>query len=333
MPRVDALSEVLKVLRLNTGFFLEAQFTAPWCIDSAPGKDDLRNILPHAEHVSIYHLVTEGACKAKLPDDSGEIELAAGDLILFPHGECHRLGSDLHRAPVRAEALVLPGPDGAIMRIEHGGGGARTRFVCGYLACDERLCRPLIDSLPRMLRVPVGDGAAGAWVMSTLQRGAAETLAPKPGTGAVLAKLSELLFVEAIRRHIEMHPQEQRGWFAGLRDPHVGAALALLHADPGRAWTVDEIGREVSLSRSTLAGRFTELIGEPPMQYLTRWRLALAAQVLGNGHEPLARVAARVGYESDAAFNRAFKREFGMPPAAWRRLAMVRAVSSASAKS
>ena len=318
---MDALSEVFRVLRLNTGFFLEARFTAPWCVDSAPGRDDLNHILPNAEHVAIYHLVTEGTCRTKHHDRTDQLELNPGDLILFPHGDGHLLGSDLQRAPVPAGAIMQPGQDGGLLRIDHGGGGGTTRFVCGFLACDRRLCRPLLDALPRMVRVPVGAGPAGAWIMSTLQRGAEESQAPRPGAEAVLAKLSELLFLEAIRRHIESLPQEQRGWFAGLRDPQVGRALALLHSQPARAWTVDTLAREVAASRSVLAERFVALIGEPPMQYLTRWRLALAAQNLGGGNDPLGRIAAQVGYESEAAFNRAFKREFGMPPATWRRAA------------
>ncbi len=315
---MDALSEVLTALRLTSGLFLDAEFTAPWCIDSAPGKDDLRHLLPSAEHVTIYHLVTEGRCRARLPDGEA-VELAAGDLIMFPHGDGHLLGSDLQLAPVVAETLVRPSPEGGLAHIDHGGGGARTRFVCGFLACDSRLCRPLLGALPRMLRVPLGDGPAAAWITSTLRHGAAETRAPRAGADAVLAKLSELLFVEAIRRYTESLPDTERGWFAGLRDPHVSRALALLHAEPAKAWTVDDLARETGLSRSALAERFADLIGEPPMQYLTRWRLALAARALREGREPIARVAESVGYESDAAFNRAFKREFGMPPAAWRR--------------
>jgi AraC-like DNA-binding protein len=316
---MDALSEVLRALRLTSGIFLEAAFTAPWCIDSAPGKDDVGRLLPSAEHIAIYHLVTEGRCRARLPDESAVFDLGAGDLIMFPHGDGHLLGSDLQLAPVVAETLVRPSAEGGLAHIDYGGGGDRTRFVCGFLACDSRLCRPLLGALPRILRVQLGDGPAAAWITSTLQHGAEETRAPRAGADAVLAKLSELLFVEAIRRYIETVPAEQRNWFAGLRDPHVGRALALLHAEPARAWTVDELGREVGLSRSALAERFAELIGEPPMQYLTRWRLALAAQALREGREPITRVAERIGYESEAAFNRAFKREFGMPPAAWRR--------------
>ncbi len=316
---MDALSEILKALRLNSGIFLEAEFTAPWCIDSAPGKDDVRHILPSAEHVTLYHLLTEGACSARIPGATGAVALEVGDLIMFPHGDGHRIGSDLQLAPVAAETLVMPSPEGGLARIEHGGGGARTRFVCGYLACDSRLCRPLLDALPRMLKVPMGQGPASAWIIDTLRRGAAETHAPRAGADAVLAKLSELLFVEAMRYYVDSLPDNERGWFAGLRDPQVSRALALMHANPGRAWTVDDLGRESGLSRSSLAERFAALIGEPPMQYLTRWRLALAARALKETREPMLRIAEQVGYESEAAFNRAFKREFGMPPATWRR--------------
>jgi AraC-like DNA-binding protein len=316
---MDALSAVLKALRLETGLFLEAEFTAPWCIDSAPGKDDVRHILPSAEHVAIYHLLVEGACRARLPDDGGVTELAAGDLLMFPHGDGHLLGSDLSRPPVPAEKLAQPSPTGGLARIVHGGGGARTRFVCGYLACDSRLCRPLLGALPRMLRVALGQQPGAAWILGTIQRAAEETRSPRAGTEAVLAKLSELLFVEAIRCHLESLPADQRSWLAGLRDPQVSRALRLLHGEPARAWTVEELGQEAGISRSALGERFTQLIGEPPMQYLTRWRLALAARALREGDEPVVRIAGDVGYESEAAFNRAFKREFGMPPATWRR--------------
>lgn len=316
---MDALSEVLRVLRLDSGIFLEADFTAPWCIDSAPGRDDVRHILPDAEHVTLYHLLTEGRCQARIPGTAGTVELEAGDLIMFPHGDAHRIGSDLQMPPVPAETLVVPSDEGGLARIEHGGGGARTRFVCGYLACDKRLCKPLLDALPSMLKVPLGQGPAASWIIDTLRRGAAETHAPRAGTEAMLARLSELLFAEAMRYYLESLPAGERGWFAGLRDPQVSRALALMHAGPERAWTVDELGREAGLSRSALSERFAALLGEPPMQYLTRWRLALAARALKETREPIVRIAEQSGYESEAAFNRAFKREFGMPPGTWRR--------------
>lgn len=316
---MDALSEVLKALRLASGVFFNAELTAPWCIDSAPGTDDVRHILPNAEHIAIYHLLTEGTCYARLTDEAATITLGMGDLLLFPHADGHRMGSDLQLKPVAAESLLEASPEGGLARVVHGGNGARTRFVCGFLACDSRLCRPLLSALPRMLRVPMGTGPAADWIINSLQRGAEETRAPRPGADAMLAKLSELLFLEAIRIYIESLPQDQRGWFAGLRDPHVSRALALMHTSPARPWTVDDLGREVGLSRSALAERFALLLGEPPMQYLTRWRLALAARELRESRDSILRIAEQVGYDSEAAFNRAFKREFGMPPATWRR--------------
>jgi len=316
---MDALSEVLKVLRLQTGIFLEADFTAPWCIDSAPGEDDVRHILPEAEHVAIYHLLVEGHCRACLADGSASVDLGPGDLLMLPLGEAHRLGSDLGLPPVRAELLVQPAAAAGPARIDYGGGGARTRFLCGYLACDRRLCQPLLGALPRLCRIPVGDGPATRWLISMFEMGAAESAGGRPGAETLMARLSELLFVDAIRRHVESLPEEQSGWFAGLRDPAVGRALAALHADPGRHWSIEDLARDAALSRSALAERFGRLIGEPPMQYLTRWRMGLAGQALRAGSEPVARIAERLGYESEAAFNRAFKREFGLPPAAWRR--------------
>ena len=316
---MDPLSQILKALRLEAGIFFDAEFTTPWCVDSAPGREDARHILPRAEHVAIYHLLVEGSCRARLPEEAAAIELAAGDLILFPHGDGHLLGSDVRRPALRAETLVKASPEGGLARIVHGGGGDRTRFICGYVACDSRLCRPMIGALPRMVRVPLGDRASASWMAKTLQHAADESRAPRAGTDAVLTKLSELLFVEALRCYLETVPEQERSWLAGLRDPHVSQALGLMHADPAREWTVNDLGREVGLSRSALAERFTLLIGEPPMQYLTRWRLALGARALKDGSEPVIHVAQQVGYESEAAFNRAFKREFGMPPAAWRR--------------
>jgi AraC-like DNA-binding protein len=179
--------------------------------------------------------------------------------------------------------------------------------------------RPLFEALPRVLRIPLGDGPTSTLLRELLRAGVRESSDARPGAGSMLAKLAEFMFVEAMRRYLEKLPPEGKGWLAGVRDAQVGRALALLHADPGRSWTVDLLAREAALSRSALADRFTALVGESPMHYLTRWRLALAAQTLRSGSDAVARVAERSGYESEAAFNRAFKREFGVPPAAWRK--------------
>lgn len=314
---MDALSDALRVLRLNGAVFLDAEFTEPWCVISDPRSNN--SLMAGAPDIVFFHVLTEGRCKAKLTEKEGQtVELAPGDLIMLPRGSRHLMGSNLELAPVLADTIVRPG-EGGMLRIDHGGGGEKTRFVCGYLRCDERLCGPMLESLPAILRVPLGDGPATAWLTGLLQAGTRESAAPRPGSETVLAKLSELLFVEAMRRYIELLPVEQRGWFAGLGDRFVGRALALMHEQPNRDWSVDELAANVGLSRSALAQRFTDYIGQPPMQYLTRWRLTIAAQRLRSEQTTLARVAEDCGYDSEAAFNRAFKRALGTTPAAWRK--------------
>jgi AraC-like DNA-binding protein len=318
---VDALSDVLTSLRLEGAVYLNAEFTAPWCVQSKFGLASVRARLAGAEHVLFFHFVTEGRCKVRLADSTEALEVAAGDLVLFPNEDRHVMGSDLHLAPVETASLV--GPDAAadadVIQMRHGGGGAATRFVCGYLGCNRSVCRPLLEALPRVLRIPIGEGPASTLLRELLRVGVLESSMSRPGAQSMLAKLSELLFVDALRRYIENMPPGGKGWLAGVRDAHIGRALALLHAKPERPWTVDELAREVALSRSALAERFATLVAEPPIQYLMRWRLALAAQKLRSGREPIARVAERSGYESEAAFSRAFKREFGVSPAAWRK--------------
>jgi AraC-like DNA-binding protein/alpha-D-ribose 1-methylphosphonate 5-triphosphate synthase subunit PhnG len=318
---MDALSDVLRSVRLEGACYITAEFTAPWCIRGELGLQSVRARLAGAEHVAFFHFLTEGRCQVRLAEGGATIEATAGDLVLFPQEGRHLMGTDLQLAPMEREAAFTPDPasDAQFFQIRHGGGGATTRFVCGYLALDRAAFRPLLQSLPRVVRIPIGDGPAAAMLRELFQAGVRESAALRPGASSVLAKVAELLFVEALRRHAERLPPGDGGWLAGVRDPHVGRALGLLHADPGRAWTVDELARESALSRSALAERFAGLVGESPMQYLTRWRLALAAQMLRAGRETIARIAARSGYESEAAFSRAFKREFGAPPASWRR--------------
>jgi AraC family transcriptional regulator, alkane utilization regulator len=265
----------------------------------------------------LFHFLLDGSCKTRLADGGDVLTLGPGDFVLYPHDHKHILGSDLGLPVVSTD--ILPRTEHGAARMTHGGGGAATRFVCGYLACDRRISRALFASLPQMMRIPMGSDPAMSWLTELLRVGVAESQAQRPGARAKLTKLSELIFVEAMRRYAAGLPEEERGWLAGLRDPQVGRALAMLHAQPARAWTVDELAQEVAMSRSALGQRFAELIGEPPMQYLTHWRLALAARALRSGPETVGRVAERYGYESESAFNRAFKREFGMPPASWRR--------------
>jgi AraC-like DNA-binding protein len=317
---MDALSDVLRVVRLKGGVFLHADFTAPWCILSQIGPRDCGSLLEGAEHLVLYHYVIEGRLTARIP--KGEpVEVESGEVVIFPHNDAHLLGSHLDLAPVPASEVVRPSPDGGLWMIRHGGGGEHTRVVCGFLGCDRLEGSLLVDALPPVLRFDTRRGSASAWVKSSLEFAAHEVAARRAGSGTVLAKLSELLFVEALRYYVESLPQEQTGWLAGLKDPFVSRALGLLHKSVAREWTVDDLGREVGLSRSALADRFTRLIGEPPMRYLARWRIQVAAHELRNSDTPLARIAEQVGYDSEAAFNRAFKRSLGVPPAAWRRSA------------
>lgn len=316
---MDLLSDVLGSLRLDGAVYVNAEFTAPWCIRGECGLATVQERLAGAEHVAFFHYLLEGECWARLAEGGETISAGPGDLLFFPSEGRHLMGSDLHLAPMERDAEIVL--EGDVYRMRHGGGGAMTRFACGYVACSRAVYRLLLQALPRILCIPLGNGSTSPLVGELLRAALRETAAAPPGARSVLARLAELLFMEAVRRYADSAATPPQGWLAAARDPQVGRALAALHADPGRPWTVDELARAAALSRSALAARFTVLVGESPMQYLTRWRLALAADALRSSGEAISRVAERAGYESEAAFNRAFKREYGRPPAAWRRAA------------
>lgn len=314
---MDALSEVLQVVRLASAVFFHARFTAPWCFQTPEASTVMQTLHPGAERLLIYHFVTEGSCRVNM-HDCPPIELSAGDIIVFPHGDAHRMSSDVSVAPgppVDLPSLLRRRP----RMLRFGGGGEATRFICGYLECDPRLCRPILAALPRVLKVSLRSEGSVDWLESSIRYAVAEAASPRPGGEGVLAKLSEVLVVETLRRHIAQLPPEQTGWLAGLRDRIVGKALSLLHESPAHPWTVEGLARQSGTSRSVLAERFTHFVGQTPMNYLTRWRMALAANLLRGTSLSLTRVAEEVGYETDAAFSRAFRRELGLPPAAWRK--------------
>ncbi len=271
-------------------------------------------------HLILYHYVVEGELHIRLDGEDGEgIMLGAGDVVLLPRNDLHLVGSDLTLPPVAGSEVIQPPTERGLFSIRHGGGGAGTRIICGFLGCDSAEGNPVISTLPPLLKLDAEQGGAAEWIRSTFQYAAQEVAAGRPGSETVLAKLSELLFVEAVRRYVEALPEGQTGWLAGLRDPHVARALALLHRDITRAWNVEDLSREVGLSRSALADHFTRLIGVPPMSYLASWRMQVATQNLRNTSASLAQVADKVGYSSEAAFSRAFKKAFGTAPATWRR--------------
>lgn len=319
---MDAVSDVLRVVRLGGAVYLNGEFTAPWCVLGQTDSALCASFLPRSERVVSYHLVTEGNCWAQLAEEpASAIEVNAGELLVVPQGEAHVMGSALDLPRVLSAPLLakqLESAPGEMMKLSYGGGGERTRIMCGFWACDETLSNPLLSTLPRIFKIDMRNDPRSAWLESSLQFAAMEAADWRAGSAIALAKLSELLFVEAIRRCIDVLPEERKGWLAGARDRLIGRALSMLHAKPAHPWTVNELARNVGLSRSALAQRFSDLLGQPPMHYLARWRLQIAAQELLVGNRPINAIAAQVGYDSEAAFNRAFKREFGTPPASWR---------------
>jgi len=317
---MDALSDVLRVAHLTGGVFLHAEFFAPWCIAARIAPEHCAPFLGPASHLIIYHYVVEGDLHIRVDGEEGEgLVIGAGEVVLLPRNDLHLMGSDLSLPPVAGSDVIHPPKEGGLFSIHHGGVGRRTRMVCGFLGCASAEGNPVISGLPPLLKLNVEQGGAAEWIRSTFQYAAEEVSAGRPGSETVLAKLSELLFVEAVRRYAEALPDGQTGWLAGLREPYVARALALLHRDITRRWTVDDLGREIGLSRSALADRFIRLIGVPPMHYLANWRMQVATQKLRNTSASLAQVAEIVGYDSEAAFSRAFKKAFGAAPATWRR--------------
>jgi AraC-like DNA-binding protein len=279
-----------------------------------------------AAHLIPFHYVVEGELHVAV--DRGEpIRLGANQTVLFPHNDVHRMGSDLRLIPTSAGDLIQPGQDGGLSSIRYGGGGASSRVICGYLGCDAGPGSPVLACLPPTIVLDVTALGPADWIRSTFQFAADEIAAGRAGSETVLAKISELLFVQAVRGYVEAMPEGRGGWLAGLRDPIVSRALALIHRDIARAWTVDELAREAGSSRSVLADRFTRTIGVAPMHYQAQWRMQLAAQELKASGATLAQIAERVGYESDAAFSRAFKKEFGAAPASWKRAARAQEAS------
>jgi AraC-like DNA-binding protein len=314
----DPLSDVLRAVRLTGAVFFDLEASAPWASATPPGSAIVTNVLPGAQNLISYHVITDGACWVSRVDGPPAVRLAAGDVVVFPHGDAHVLSSDPGARATPDFAFYASPPRRRPLPVRLGGVGPQsTRIVCGFLGCDTRPFNPLVAGLPRMLHVPSGAGPDGGWLGQIARAALAESRDARPGGDSVLARLSELMFVEALRRHLDALPDERTGWLAGLRDEFVGRALALLHERLDHSWTIEELAREVALSRSALAERFMRLVGEPPIQYLARWRMQVAAGLLADGAK-VASAARAVGYDSEAAFSRAFKKMVGTPPASWR---------------
>jgi len=312
---MDPLSDLLRVVRLDGAYFYGVEAGDAWNVQVVAARELTPRILPGAEHLVSYHIITDGRCYGGLVGEP-LLELVPGDAILFPHGDAHVMSSDPDDRVGRTFQTFTPArfPDTLVV-----GDPTRhtTSFVCGFLGCDRRPFNPLLAALPPMMHMR---GMSDAWFTGLTRRLTEESRLGRAGSDEVLTRLAELLFIEALRRYLDELPPGQTGWLAGLRDEVVSRALALLHASPGRAWTLVELAHESNASRSNLARRFTDLVGQPPMQYLTRWRMQVAANRLLDTGAKVAAIGAEVGYDSEAAFSRAFKQATGHAPSVWRDL-------------
>ena len=317
----DALSDVLRTVRLTGAMFFDVVAKAPWVAEQPTREMVLPKILPGAAHLISYHVVTEGRCFANILGQEA-IAIEAGDVIVFTRGDPHVMASSpgMRADPVAQGALDAAASSQLPFLVNYGSDGPiSAKLVCGFLACDSQPFNPLLDHLPPVIKVRDPRGSESGWLGQFIRLAMMESADRRAGGESVLAKLSELMFIEVIRRHLETLPPEQSGWLAGLRDPFVGKALSLMHGGPARNWTIEDLAREVGVSRSVLAERFSDLVGMPPMLYLARWRMQIAAGLLSGSNAAIAAVAEEIGYGSEAAFSRAFKKLVGVPPSSWRR--------------
>jgi AraC-like DNA-binding protein len=312
---MDALSEVLRAVRLTGAVFFNGEFTAPWGFEAA-SVDKLATLLPAGtERLLVYHLVIEGG--AELTTGSAGASLIAGDLVILPHGDPHTFSSGTPRSYLNGtETLLRTFGTADLNLIRYGGGGPMTRFICGYFGCERDAEQLFLGGLPPVIKIHLRNDEAGRW----LERSICDLLRDgRPGQRALLSKMAEALFIEVLRRYMESLPPGQTGWLAAARDPVVGSAVGLLHHDLRHRWSVAELAARVGASRSVLGERFVQLLGVSPLAYLARWRLHSAARLLETTRRTITQVADDVGYEADTAFSRAFKREFGRSPAQYRR--------------
>jgi AraC-like DNA-binding protein len=298
----DVLTQVLETLGIQGRVFCRSEFSSPWSLAFPPSG------------FAHFHVLEQGSGWIRLEGESAAIPLVSGDLVIVPHGGGHVLFDSPETQPVPLERVFCRSEQGyPLMR--HGGGGAESHFTCGSFQFQSPAESPLLSLLPPLIHIR---GAAEEWLASILQLLVYEARHGGPGAKAMISRLTDLIFVQAVRIWMESKPSDQAGWLGALRDPQIGTALGLIHRAPDRAWSVSALAREVAMSRSPFAARFTALVGEPPLAYLTRWRMHLAQSLLQSDSLSVSEVAGRVGYESAAAFSKAFKRRFGQAPGAYR---------------
>ncbi|MFN8623605.1 MAG: AraC family transcriptional regulator [Chloroflexota bacterium] len=331
----DILSDVLRAVRLRGAVYFTFEGQERWTAEAPAAHDLIPAVMPEAEHLLEFHGLVSGSCWAFTVPDGAPVRLEAQDVILFPQGDAHVVASEPGLRPRSTAGLAdawfgggssQPLPKWITVRGEVVAerslpvvaAEGQASVVCGFLGFDARPFNPLLAALPRVLKVSGATLGPDSWVTTFLRTAAAESALRRPGSQAVLERMSEMLFVEVLRRHLEALPPDETGWLAGIHDPVVGPALAMLHAEPAAGWTIDGLADAVHASRSGLAERFTLLVGHPPMQYLARWRMQLASGMLRDSGATVSEIAVSVGYDSEAAFSRAFKRIVGVAPSAWR---------------
>ena len=324
----DTLSHVLRSIRLRGAVFFYMSCGEKWAAEAPSGTEIAAAVMPGLDHVMEYHVMAKGQGWAGILGEP-PVRLNTGDIVVFPHGDAHIMSSAPGVRPQKIDRdwMLAHRDDPKPIPVNYLGAdqmsmdaplpGAPTNLVCGFLGCDLRPFNPLIASLPRLLHLPAAQ--ENTWVAQLMQQVIHASQHGQPGSDAVLERMSEMMFVDAVRRHVDRLPEEATGWLGGLRDRYVGRALGLLHAHPARDWTVELLAKEIALSRSALYERFVQFIGQPPMQYLSNWRMQVAANLLRQGNTSVASIALEIGYESEAAFTRAFKRYTGLPPGTWRR--------------
>jgi AraC-like DNA-binding protein len=315
---IDPLWDVLGAVRMSGGVFLDAQFTAPWCVSATMQMSDFEPYMANTQQVVAYHYVISGRMQITTVDGGEPIEVNAGEAVLLSRNDGHVLGSELQPRPVHVKSLLQPGTGGGLAQIVHGGGDEPTHIFCGFLGSNQ-FRNPLFETLPPMLKIDLASAGSSEWMEASWRLAIAGLKQGRVGSGAVMSRLSELMFVEAVRNYAATLPPGQKGWLSGMRDPCVGKALAMMHGKPGYAWTAEELASAVAMSRTAFTDRFAALVGAPPMRYLTGWRMQLAQEKLRETTQSVAQIAYDVGYEAEEAFTRAFKRQFGMPPATWRK--------------
>jgi AraC-like DNA-binding protein len=309
---MDLLSDVLRVVRLDSAFFYRVEAGRDWRVEAAAARELTPRVIPDSEHLISYHILIAGRCFGGLSGKE-QVEMTAGDVIVFPHGDAHVMSAERDRLPSRDVVTSVPAryADTVFLDSEP----RETLFVCGFLGCDKRPFNPLIAGLPRMLHMR---GMSTEWIGRFARQLTDESRLGLPGADSVLVRLAELMFIEVLRRYVDELSPDQTGWLAGLRDEVVGKALTLMHSQPSHGWTLEDLARKSNSSRTNLAKRFTALVGQPPMQYLAQWRMQVAASLLGQSGAKVATIGEEVGYDSEAAFSRAFKKASGVAPGAWR---------------